>query len=236
MTREQLKKYAPYLAAGLAAVVFLILIFRPLNKPEAPETPSPADDPSPDPGPVQPAPQYDPVALEAGTPLFDGPAGSYTMTLGQTGLYAVADRKTDGQGKQWALIDAPEGWVNLHALEKTAGDPAVISYADPDLLSAGGYLDPFHDRQVPKPVVIRPREQLTDLRLYSVSAVTPEDGVVLDRLLLDLVSLDPETPLVLRLDFPGSASVYGLVFKDADGKEQLCTLLESGKDGSLLIQ
>ena len=233
MTQEQLKKYIPYIAVGLAAVVFLVLVFRPLNKPETPADPpgpvqpAPTPDPTPTPTP-DPVPQPETVTVPAGTPLFSG-AGfqhDWLLTITDAGLYGLAGRGEGG----WVQLDAPEDWANPTLAPAWCDGTALITETDPAALTPGSFLDPFADKQVVHPALVRFSVPVTDLRL---TTLVPDADPKPDQTLLELVSLAPGDGLMLRLDYPGSASIYGLYYTTPEGTAHRIVLSESGMDGSL---
>lgn len=204
---EKIRPHLPYIAAGAALALFLFLVFRPLTPKSEPDSPAPL--PQAPAEPAGPEPQAVPITLDPGTPIFTAPGtgGFYTVTLAG-GSYPCLEQR-DG----WARLESPAGWVDLTAMAARAGAPAVISFADSDLLTAGGYLDPLTgDRS--QPIVVRANRLLTDLQVYALS---PEDPLHETGLLLDLVSLAPGDPLVLRLDFSDFRARYGLCFTTEDG-------------------
>lgn len=212
MTWEQLKKYIPYMAAGLAAAVFLLLIFRPIGA--APEAPGSADpgSGSPDRPEYTPGPALSGLTLEPGTPVYAGPGYGhlYLRTLGESRTVTPAETALEAE-HVWARLEDPEGWVDVTALTLQATQPLQVAYADSALLRSGDFLDPFTE-DLHQPVAVRARQVVTDLRVVALTGQMTEEEQ-----LLSLCSLAPGHTLVLRLPFPEITARYGICFTDGAG-------------------
>lgn len=204
------------------------------DKPASPDTPAlptpapgpGADTPAPDPTPT---PEPETVPLSAGTALFTGPGfdSLFDGTLATDGAYPVEEKGESG----WVRLTDPAAWV-CPGYPVAWADSAVLIYSAEPALLAGSFIDPFPTAQCVSPVAVRAQQTLTDLRL-----VTLVPGAVLEehQTLLTLPELLAGDPLVLRINFPGSASLYGLSFADTTGTVHKLVLSESGMDGSLFV-
>lgn len=207
------------------------------DKPATPDTPTlPAPEPAgPDTpvGPDTPAapdtPEPETAALSAGTALFTGPGfdSGFWGRLTSDGAYPIGEKTDSG----WVRLADPAAWV-LPGYPVAWADSAVLVYSAEPALLAGAFRDPFPEGVCVDPVAVRAQQTLRDLQL-----VTLVPGAVLEehQTLLTLPELPVGDPLVLRINFPGSASLYGLRFTDETGRAHRLVLSESGMDGSLYV-
>jgi len=197
-------------------------------EPDKPATPDTPTLPTPElAGPDTPEPET--VALSAGTALFTGPGfdSGFRGRLATDGAYPIGEKADGG----WVRLADPAAWV-LPGYPVAWADSAVLVYSAEPALLAGAFRDPFPEGICVNPVAVRAQQTLRDLQL-----VTLVPGAVLEehQTLLTLPELPVGDPLVLRINFPGSASLYGLRFTDETGRAHRLVLSESGMDGSLYV-
>ena len=127
LNQETLKKYAPYIAVALVAVLFLALSFWPVSNPQG--SAGSTGDPAAPSGSVPTGSQgsLEPVTLDPGTPVFTGPGydNLYLQTLCKITVTPLEFTTKDGA--IWLRLAEPAGWVDITAM--AAPSAAIMSLA-----------------------------------------------------------------------------------------------------------
>ena len=230
LNQDTLKKYAPYIAVALVAVLFLALSFWPVSNPQG--SAGSTGDPAAPSGSAPTGSQgsLEPVTLDPGTPVFTGPGydNLYLQTLGKITVTPLEFTTKDGA--IWLRLAEPAGWVDITAMAARATAPVTVTYADTELLLSGDFLDPMTGDKH-QPVVLRANQVVCDLQVAALSA----DGQTETELLVDLLSLAPGHPLVLRLPFPEFSSRYAVRFTDEAGQPRRLVLSLSELSACLVV-
>lgn len=200
--------------------------------------------------PTEPEPETEPEVQEqsevpylltiprADQSIYKGPGYdyAYARTVELAGIYTIVEEQWDTEGNLWGKLKSGAGWVDLTEIRQSEAspEPLTVNYADAALLSSGNYHHFVEDTsEYAIPVAFRANEAITGLEFCEM--IFTDAGMEAGPCLYALDRLDPQTPLVIDMDFPGDMSSYEIRFVDADNTSHRCELYMSGRNGALCL-
>ena len=211
----------------------------PTEAPTVPPTETPTELPAATDSPTEPSTEV-PYLQKVTFPdqsIFSGP--SYDMgfagTVRKAGTYTIVEESRDGEGNLWGKLKSGAGWIDLTEVRRRLETPEPLSanYAGSQLLESGDFIRiPSEPDDYSVPVAFWAHEELTDVTLYSTVL---GEKLELGEELFFLSSMDPATPLVAELSFPGDMSAYAICFTDSNGNSLCYCVSISGRNGTLVM-
>lgn len=180
------------------------------------------------------------LRLHAAVAIYDSPSydGFCKRIVGKDGVYTIVEEVTDAEGNLWGKLKSGAGWVDLTALESSAGAPVTAAFADDALLRSGNYI-PFTavDSEYTTALAFRAREPLQDVTLTLLEPdMETFQGYQVSETLFTAPELLPGTPLVAEVVFYGDMTAYGITCTTAGGSTFSYAVTISGRNGALVVE
>lgn len=214
--------------------------FPPVEEPEEPpcggleepyDTPCAALD-----EPITPAIPYLEKVTKTTVEIMNGPGyGNTFVQILQPGTYTVVEEMYDEHENLWGRLKSGIGWIDLTYCREITNIFGPITVADSDFgvpadhtFVQEGYTDWGSH------YLITAAEAVTGLQLrsceFSDKGPTPTD------VLYRLEHLAQGQRLAVTLLYYGDMTSYALTYTDTAGNTRTCTMMQSGRDGSLILQ
>ena len=167
--------------------------------------------------------------------IYSGPSYDDALlgTVQEAGTYTIVEETWDTEDNLWGRLKSGAGWIDLTQVRQRLEFPEPLSagYADDRLLHCGAFL---HAAPAPDayavPVVFRAHETLTDITLWTMEL---QETMILSEEIFYLSRLEPDTPFVAELSFPGDMTTYAVCFTDSSGNTHCRCISISGRNGAL---
>ena len=164
--------------------------------------------------------------------IFSGPGYdySYVGTVREAGTYTIVEEAWDAEDNLWGRLKSGAGWIDLTEvrLRLEFPEPISVGYTEDSMPGSDYHHYVGCAEEYAVSLVFRAHEELTDLRLYSM---TFNETMELHEELFTLSRLGPEKPLVAELDFPGDMTTFAILFTDSAGNDRYFTVYLSGRNG-----
>ena len=164
--------------------------------------------------------------------IFSGPGYDYAYvgTVREAGTYTIVEEAWDAEDNRWGRLKSGAGWIDLTEvrLRLEFPEPISVSYTEDSMPGSDYHHYVGCAEEYAVSLVFRAHEELTDLRLYSM---TFNETMELHEELFTLSRLGPEKPLVAKLDFPGDMTTFAILFTDSAGNDRYFTVYLSGRNG-----
>lgn len=174
--------------------------------------------------------------LPAWASIFDGPGYdfAYTKLVGMDGVYTIVEEVLDDDGNVWGKLKSGAGWVDLTGIKHTETLPAIISFADEELLESGRYIFQKADpSEYSVKIAIRANDLVKDPVFTSMTY--EETYWMTDKRLYSAWRLRSTKPLVIEVTFWGDMTSFGFGYTDEYGIERAYMISISGRNGFLEV-
>ncbi len=169
--------------------------------------------------------------------IFDGAGYDYGYVNAiRPGNYTIIEEKVDTEGNIWGKLKSGAGWINVSlALETNARLlPVSVGIFNPILLGEGEHHTFVKDDTAPAiALLFRASETLTNVRFSSLDFDTDTYRVVKEH--YTLPTLTEDKPLMIKTEFYGDLTTYGLTFIDTNGNERHYAIYISGRNGAIMM-
>lgn len=153
----------------------------------------------------------------------------------EPGTYTIVEEATDQNGLLWGKLKSGIGWIDLTYSRKVTNIFGPITVADTAADTKGTYTfvqEGFTDYG--SHYLITTEEAVTDLVLSTCDFL--DKGPVPAKAMYRLDTLRADESLRATFVFYGDLTNYALTYTNAQGQTRTCTMMHSGRDGSLVIQ
>ncbi|MBQ1257959.1 MAG: hypothetical protein IIX93_11900 [Clostridia bacterium] len=177
------------------------------------------------------------IKLPAWVSIFKGPGYDYVYTklVGADGVYTIVEEAFDEEGNLWGRLKSGAGWVDLTYASWAETLPAVISFADSQLLMSGEYIFRQPDAsEYSVKIAVRANELLRNVRFTSLTL--GEMFWETDEVLYSARYMQDWRPLVIEVTFWGDMTTFGFDFTDDEGFDRHYLISVSGRNGQLYVQ
>ena len=175
--------------------------------------------------------------LDASFSLFSEPKYDSTPmgVVGKSDEYYIREEATDDESNLWGKVEE-KCWVNLTYAREFAKNPPPITanHADRSVIQDDHY-EYAQTNEINGVAIIafRAKENLKNVKFTSIT--WNNGGFETVDILYTLDALTPEKPLIAKVMFLGSGTVYGISFEDASGVGRYYSVTESGRNGEIGI-
>lgn len=158
-------------------------------------------------------------------PDFQANPGSMD-TIGQTGVYTIAEEATDDAGNLWGKLKSGAGWICLHNAQNF---PVSARLAEQDTVFQYHY--DCQEKEYVTSIAMTANEDVYEFRFQKLAwdgdaLQTQQELATAELFYKDCVFLGDVV-------FHGDMTVYGFSFVDQAGNTRYFALSLSGRDGSL---
>lgn len=177
------------------------------------------------------------VHIPAWVSIFDGPGYDYVYRklVNENGVYTIVEEAPDEEGNLWGRLKSGAGWVDLTYLSRADNLPALISFADDQLLKSGEYIFRQPDAgEYSVKIAVRANELLRDVCFTSLTL--KEEFWETDRVLYSAKYMQSWRPLVIEVTFRGDMTTFGFDFTDEAGVDRHYLINISGRNGQLYAE
>jgi len=151
------------------------------------------------------------------------------------GTYTIVEEATDGRGLLWGRLKSGIGWIDLTYSREVSNvfGPITLEETTADAKATHTFVqDGFTDWG--SHYLITTTKNVTSLQLRTCEFL--DNGPAPDKVIYTLPSLQPGETLRATLLFYGALTNYALTYTDPQEITHTCTLMHSGRDGSLVLR
>ncbi len=168
--------------------------------------------------------------------IMEGPGYQHPFVMViDPGTYTIVEETTDESGLLWGRLKSGAGWIDLTYSREITNvfGPITVSDTAADFEGTHTFVqEGFTDWG--SHYLITTTETVTDLQLRSCDFL--DKGPTPAKVIYQLDQLQPGEGLRATLLFYGDLTNYALTYTDGQGQTHTCTMMLSGRDGSLVVQ
>lgn len=168
--------------------------------------------------------------------IMNGPGyDSEFVAVIDPGTYTIVEETTDDRGLLWGRLKSGIGWIDLTYSREVNNifGPITMEECAADIKASHTFVqDGFTDWG--SHYLITTAEKAASLQLSTCEFTA--SGPAPAKVIYTLPSLLPGETLRVTLLFYGDLTNYALTYTDPQGSTHTCTLMHSGRDGSLVLQ
>ena len=187
--------------------------------------------------PEKPALPYEQAIEKELIEILTQPNNGEFVDYIQPGTYTITEEFTDENGTLWGRLQSGAGWVDLTyiRLVTNVAGPISAKYASAEGLTADHvYLYDQTQNLYQTGILLRTAETVYDISLCLLDYLKINFSNSEELFHLDVWT--PEEDFYAGVIFFGDFTTFGLSYADAEGVRHYCTLSQSGRDGSHLLQ
>ena len=225
-----MKKHIRVIAAALSCLLVMVLIGCSGNtQNDAAGTNAPAEPPAGVP--------YTEKISRWDQRIYAGPGYDYECvgTVRETGVYTIVEEVRDEEGSLWGKLKSGAGWVDLTDCRDTGKEmlPISANYANDVALSGEVVRYTVDDSEYSVELAFVANETLTDVS-FSILELGEGDYEV-SEVYCTMPELAAGSAFVPSVCFYGDFTMYKLSFIDAKGAARHFCVVQSGRNGELIL-